>query len=413
MSVYCLMYKFFKNQVLFCIGILVACLDIVMYRKRGILFHGYQGVASGNALAFFEHLSASHENLPKADIWWTGHSLGGLEYPKFVQTPPRGASVFRHATYLIFLARFRVIAVAGAGDLSFYLRFLSNSRRLKVLLTHGFGLKSMGVLSPTLSPDQKRIWSNMGKRFNLLSASSKLERYILSSTLNVDVSNVVVMGPQRDMASGQYEKSEIREARDLIKRLYGNHIDETARIIIYAPTHRDHRSDQQSRTLFGFTSNDDLNHALSERNSYLIMRSHRFSKNNMGSGFSNLINSGDAESVDFSKLAPAAETLITDYSGIFLEYLTSEIKIGFWRYDLDDYRKERGFSISESIFKCGDDISNEQEFIRLIDMKGVSKAMMETRLDWHNQLYELSNEAALRETSKEIAFRARIDLSKI
>ena len=161
------MYKIFKNQVLFCIGLLVACLDIVIYRKRGILFHGYQGIASGNALAFFEHLSDSHDNLPKADIWWTGQSLGGLEYPKFVQTPPRGASVFRHATYLIFLARFRVIAVAGAGDLSFYLRFLSNSRRLKVLLTHGFGLKSMGVLSPTLSPDQKRIWSNMGKRFNL------------------------------------------------------------------------------------------------------------------------------------------------------------------------------------------------------------------------------------------------------
>lgn len=407
------MAKIFKQLVLFFIGQLVAGLDLFIHRKQGILFHGYQGIPSGNPLAFFKHLSKTCENMPEAEIWWTGNSLGHLDYSKFVKTPPRNASIFRHLTYLLFLARFKVIVVAGAGDLSFYLRFLKNARRLKVLLTHGFGLKSSGVLTPTLSPDQKRIWSNMGKRFNLLSASSKLERYILSSTLNVEVSNVVVMGPQREMASGTYGKSETKDSLALIRRLYENRIDEKAKIIVYAPTHRDHKSDERTPIFFGFPSVAALNNALSNRNAYLIIRSHNYSKNQMQFKSSNIIISKNSENVDFNRLAPGIDALITDYSGIFLEYLTSDIKFGFWQYDLNDYREERGFAISESIFECGDKIANSEEFIKFIEQKRVSKKHMDRRLDWHNQLYELSSEAALRETSRVIASRANINLEKV
>jgi len=43
----------------------------------------------------------------------------------------------------------------------------------------------------------------------------------------------------------------------------------------------------------------------------------------------------------------------------------------------------------------------------------VEKHQISIRLAWHEQLYELSNEAALRETCEEIVSRACMDLEQI
>ena len=90
--------------------------------------------------------------------------------------------------------RFRVFLLEGAGDLSFYLQFLPRSRRFKVLPNHGFCLKSSGVLAPSLSMAQKYIWKKVGNSFDVFSVSSKLERYMLSSTYNGPVENLRLLG---------------------------------------------------------------------------------------------------------------------------------------------------------------------------------------------------------------------------
>ena len=79
-------------------------------------------------------------------------------------------------------------------------------------------------------------------------------------------------------------------------------------------------------------------------NRYLFVREHAIT----GSGFSvgmlsNIIFTNQYANVDFSVLAPSVDGLITDYSGIFLEYLDSDLRLAFWHYDIADYRKNRGF----------------------------------------------------------------------
>ena len=120
---------------------------------------------------------------------------------------------------------------------------------------------------------------------------------------------------------------------------------------------------------------------------------------------SNIIFTNQYANVDFSVLAPSVDGLITDYSGIFLEYLDSDLRLAFWHYDIADYRKNRGFSISEDIFKTGKIISDEKSFCAFLDNKTRSSEEIKYREIWHRLLYEYKTDECLKLSSDEIKFR--------
>ena len=206
-----------KIFIFFIIRNLIFIIDnIFFHKKRDILFHGYDGKPSGNCLALSEYLS--NKNKIETELFWTGYTEHRSKHlHNYIDLPERDANIFIHFKFLLFLLKFKIIITESAGDLSFYKRFLSKYNRLFVLLPHGFCLKSSGLLSPSLSNNQKKIWKNVGKDFHIISASSKLERYMISSTFNCPIENVYLMGPQRPMNNNKSTNYLKKLALDLKK----------------------------------------------------------------------------------------------------------------------------------------------------------------------------------------------------
>tara|TARA_B110000003_G_scaffold219677_1_gene219421 strand:- start:628 stop:1830 length:1203 start_codon:yes stop_codon:yes gene_type:complete len=398
-----------KTSFIYILRSIILLLDLTIFlKKKDIIFHGYSGIPSGNNLSLYNYIKK--HKLLNCDLYWTGQtqdcSIINIAYSR--ATPLRNAPLHVHLNYLFFLMRFKVIIVESAGDLSFYMRFLSNQCRIKVLLCHGFCLKGSGILAPNLSKKQIEIWNQVGSSFNIISVSSQLEKYMTSSTVNAPPHNCVVMGPQRPMGLKTLKESERSEARNLIQDTYEVNLDNDQQIMFYVPTHRDHIHAFKRPILFGFDSVSQLNKELIKSNTLLFVREHRLSSSEIDNEASNIIYTSKAENIDFHLLYAGIDGLITDYSGIFLEYLRTDIKFCFWQYDISDYRQARGFSISENIFETGFQISHPSNFIKFLNLTSVSKEMRVSREFWHDLLYENSTEESLSLTVDEIKRRAKL-----
>ena len=395
-----------KNFLFTFIKFFMRVLDIFLFLKnKKIIFHGYHGIPSGNSLALFDYLKS--DRLFEKNLYWTGINSGeNSNQINFRSIPPRNASLIEHFKYLIFLMSFSVIILESAGDLSFYIRFLPKKKRLKILLLHGFSLKKSGILDPSLSDEQREIWKGVGKTFDIFSVSSKLQKKILSKSLDIKEDKCVIMGSQRPICEETFNQKEIQIARKLIEETYEIKLHKNEQIIFYTPTHRDHLNIPSRPNLFGFKEINQLNILLKEKNSYLFIREHAISnlslRENEASNsktydkYSNIIHTNEFKYLDFYLILPAIKGLITDYSGIFIEYLLSEVKLGFWQYDLEEYRNIRGFQFSEEIFNTGAKITNPETFIDFLSQSFLSDEIRTQRNHWHNLLFEKSNSEALK-----------------
>jgi CDP-glycerol glycerophosphotransferase (TagB/SpsB family) len=386
----------------------VVCVDSIFYKKKtNLVFHGYMGSPSGNSYALYHYMQLNN-SLP-CELWWTGivSESSTIEVSSRRETPERNARLVEHISYLLFLMRFKIIVVASVGDLSFYLQFLSRRGRLKVCLGHGFCLKSAGILSPSLNSNQKKVWSRVGNSFDVFSVTSQLEKYLVSSTVNCPVENCLVVGPQRSMGSINPSKVARVKARLLIQDNYDLKIETDQKIVFYCPTHRDHKADLDRPMLFGFSSLDQLNDTLKSANTFLFVREHGIGEVNSSELTTNIIYTNRMPSLDFHFLAPAIDGLITDYSGIFLEYLSSHIRLAFWQYDIAEYRKERGFSISEDIFLTGSKIVDKEDLKEFIFLESIPREISAYRNFWQKLLYENTTSQALELTVKEVVERAK------
>ena len=375
---------------------------IFFFNKKDIIFHGYLGNPSGNTLALYNYIKKN--NLIDCKLFWTGkiENFGIIDSTYFKPLPSRNSSIFSHLNFLFFLMKFKIIIVASAGDLSFYLQLLPNRFRLKILLGHGVSLKSGGVLAKHLSKQQQKIWSKVGKNFNIFSVSSQLEKNILALSLNISPSKCIIMGPQRPLGIYNSSKEAKKNAIKIIENTYCINLENNHKIIFYAPTHRDHLNLSNRPTLFDFSSYEKLNQTLVKHNSITFIREHGISNNFKEQSLTNIINTAKFASIDFHYLFPAVDYLITDYSGIFLEYLNSKIKFGFWQYDLTEFRKLRGLSLDGDIFKTGNKIYNEKSFEDFIKSKYFPKKIKLQRNYWHNRLYENTTKEALKLSVNEI-----------
>ena len=188
---------------------------------------------------------------------------------------------------------------------------------------------------------------------------------------------------------------------------YEVNLDNDQQIIFYAPTHRDHIHGFKRPILFGFDSISELNKELLKLNTLLFVREHGLFPCDTGATASNIIYTSNVENIDFYRLHAGIDGLVTDYSGIFLEYLQTNIKFAYWQYDISDYRQDRGFSKSENVFITGSQIRHPSDFIKFLNLTPISKEMRVSRELWHDLLYEKSTEDSLSLTVDEIKRRAK------
>ena len=137
-----------------------------------------------------------------------------------------------------------------------------------------------------LNKKQKKIWSTISKRFDLVSVSSRIEKYWVSSSLNLDPNKVKIIGIQRRefyQNNLQINNNTVSQLEKIFSRLKikKRNLDlKNLTLILYAPTHRDH-SQNFSKTMLenidGYNLKQ-LNLFLKENNMFLFLREHAISK---------------------------------------------------------------------------------------------------------------------------------------
>jgi len=408
----------YKNKFLFfIIAIPIKLFDILFIKTNNeILFYGYKGRYSGNAASLFRYcVSEKYKFRPiwlldKKDLFYFENKLN------YFQLPKKNSNIFAHIKLLFKIAKAKVIVITSVGDLSIYCSLLYKKKRIEVLLPHGTTIKTGGVMAKHLNKKQKKIWSTISKRFDLISVSSRIEKYLISSSLNLDPDKVKILGVQR----GEFLKNNLQNNNNSVNQLEKifsklkiekkNFDIKNSTIVLYAPTHRDHLQGDYEFTLLekidGFNL-EQLNEFLKKENMILFLREHAESKLKPPNGNlnlkSNIINFSIENFPDLEKYLNFIDVIITDYSGIFIEHLLTKKSLVFALFDLDEYESDRGLILPKEVLFPGYIFRSQDKFIYYLkNRETIDKSYIDQRKQLHSLFFEKSYEGACKRTMEEI-----------
>lgn len=389
-------------------------LDTIRIKNKDeIFFYGYHGRYIGNAKALFEYYLEKDIGLKPIWLLDLRDNKKLAHINNIYHLPTRISNVKDHIRFILTLQRAKVLVFTSIGDLDAYTQFLNNKKHKKVLLPHGVSLKSTGIMAKHLSQNQKSIWKNMPQRFDLISATSKVEQYWLSAGLLFDPNKIKVIGPQRRDA--KIKSSELSKYESKINMLNKSNIlvnftNET-KFILYAPSHRDHRNLSYNFSLFENINNfnlSELDQHLVDSNVILFLREHMvastsFNLNNNPSKLENIFFLTQQVLPEVESHMSAFDSIITDYSGIYLEWLESDVSLAFLPFDLEDYQLKRGLSLPSNLIFPGYIISTQNEFYDYIDnMESFDSQFIDKRKFLNSLLFEVPRGHSCELTALEI-----------
>tara|TARA_B100000035_G_C20938220_1_gene526233 strand:- start:272 stop:1057 length:786 start_codon:yes stop_codon:yes gene_type:complete len=256
------------------------------------------------------------------------------------------------------------------------------------------------------------MWSNNSKRFDLISVSSRVEQYLTSASLNLDPSVIKILGSARSdrikKDINNYQKNLQFFKKELNINVPNVDFDKLT-IALYAPTHRDHINNNVSDSLYKMENYNPslLNGFLKKNNIILLVREHSlFEKDNSFNADFN-----DSNILNFSsKLYPNIELyfslidiIITDYSGIYLDYLNSNKSIAFAHFDIEEYEDKRGLILPKDILFPGFSFKSQEDLIRYLEFRfEIDKTFIHKRNYLNSLLFETSPIGACKRTMLEI-----------
>lgn len=232
--------------------------------------------------------------------------------------------------------------------------FLSFRRKV-VLLTHGVTSKQAGLAEKQVSLLKKIYYFII--RTNLSYALTPCPEFktIVASHFGISEKKVLVSGfPRFDsLLHNKYEK--IQKDKDEFS-------------ILYAPTWR-HYSNVK---LFPFPdfNQAELEKLCVEKHIKFYIRIHPRFENTLPAEIKSLpfvkIFSGH-QYLDINDYLPNFNTLITDYSSIFYDFMILDRPLFFFMYDLEEYEKQIGLAVDFDKFAVGYKPKTQKEFIKNLD----------------------------------------------
>ena len=223
------------------------------------------------------------------------------------------------------------------------LPLLFSRRTTTVQLWHGIPIKAIGLQEKRLAGTGKnfiyQIW--MESQYTYWVASSETDKRTTMLCIGLPDDRVIVTGyPRNDTLVRQ------KDGPDGKASLKMPCLSKTT--ILYAPTWRENAVVR----IFPFDDIDmtELDALLEEFDAHLLLRGHyvddvlgrngEIDYGNLGSERVHLANRDLFE--DVQELLPHVDVLISDYSGIWVDYLLLERPIIFIPYDLEDYTRQTG-----------------------------------------------------------------------
>jgi len=234
-----------------------------------------------------------------------------------------------------------------------------------VHLDHGSALKLIGygLKASFLNVFQKKVHDFWNKRISYLTVCSEETKRIKRFSYDLPPERVVITGYPRNKILE--ENSNVVQDK-LRKKLF---IENSEEILLYAPTFREYpiKSPLNDKFL------NSLDEFLIRTNKTLLYKPHPFEQKIDLSKYNN-IKSIDPN-VDINDLLAIADLLITDYSGVFFDYLLTLRPIIFFPYDFEKYTGARDFFydynllVPGPIVRTGDQLISKLEGIQEWDQQ--------------------------------------------
>ncbi len=300
-------------------------LPLLIFPKQKIIFISV-GPSGCNSYALFKYLKENEKELP-VELFHDDWKRRSLSIPQY----------FRRI-YTLSLAK---VLVTTHGPIS-----LPN--RIELNTWHGPLFKSVRVME---NPSNKtQINTNFRKVDKILSYSQLYLSLLVACTLTNPYRHKITGAPRNDFLLDS-------DGRGNLEKILGSNLKDK-KIVMFVPTFRKGYSKKQGSknfsNLFGFENfnSENFNKFLEENNLFLVYKLHPNEESHLNE-YKDLINSKFSfhlnnqvlleNNFDFYEILNCADILITDYSGIFIDYLLLNRPIIFNPTDLAEYDKTRGF----------------------------------------------------------------------
>jgi CDP-glycerol glycerophosphotransferase len=182
-------------------------------------------------------------------------------------------------------------------------------------------------------------WANQMAGWQYVVSGSSFASPILRQAFGFE-GEVLELGlPRNDVLAGPDREARAAEVRALLG------IPNGARVVLYAPTYRDHVVDRRGR--YRMDQHLDVARVLEALgpDTYLLLRKHPSVADAPDTGGSDRVIDVSMWQGE-SELLAASDVLVTDYSSLAVDFANTGRPMIFFAYDLDSFRDEiRGFYI--------------------------------------------------------------------
>ena len=235
-------------------------------------------------------------------------------------------------------------------------RGLSFKRKKTLYLNtwHGSPIKKMGS---DIGTDKKSFKSKGKNSIDLICAQSDFEAETFSRVFSIDENKFIRCGLPRNDVLASHTTEDTLAVREKLG------IKPDAKVILYAPTFREFKRDQQKNVVCEFPFDMAKWKQLGEDYIILFRAHYEVSKfMNLPKNDKNLI---DVSSYPvLNDLMIAADILVSDYSSLIFDFSITEKPVVLFTYDYKEYEKERGmyFDIREYFQNA----TNEAELLGIL-----------------------------------------------
>lgn len=321
-----------------------------------VVFSGYSGTGySDNSRFLYEKFLEEYDDRLRAI--WVSEDKNLVDE---LNSGPheRAVNLFSlHGMNTILRARFAILC----NDFCGFSSMIFSKRTVTIQLWHGIPIKSIYAEDRSIreAHERRRIIRDTKRSFTYWISSSMTDRDSTALCTGLPLDRVIVTGyPRNDYLVEQLKSpsSKLHERLPYLKK----------RVILYAPTWR---YDNATR-FFPFEDFDleELISFLESNDAYLLLRGHlcddilqlyggvdydRFKGNR-------IISANRDTFEDVQELLPYVNILISDYSGIWVDFLLANRPIVFVPYDLDKYRRERGLLYDYEMITPGPKVDSFQ-----------------------------------------------------
>ena len=337
-----------KFILLFFIRYTLRVLDYIVPKDRNLILFGFpKNRYFSNSKALFEYtITYSTTLIPMC--FSNDKGLHRYVSTKFGKQYSLYLSSFRFLWY--FLRAKTVVYQHGKMDL--YSLISKWTPKKVVCLWHGTSIKKLGYVfeeskakDPIFNP---QIFDPL--TIDLLPVASRIEAHTMKDVFRSRVKKIIVTGlPRNDklILNATLDHSLMNwVSKELELSFIPSHV------ILYAPTYRNYESEPL------WFKSDELDHLMKEcekHNAIFIFRLHinHPSQLEMVEKYDHFKILGSEELLDIQEMLSSVTLLITDYSGIFYDYLLLDRPMIFFPYDLQRYESEIGFLYPYHVFTTG------------------------------------------------------------